>query len=180
MARPSKGTAVLEAENRSHRTKQEIKQRSEAEAALLSGEELTANEAVRKNAVAHKIFNRVYALLKTIGKNDALYEAIINRYCMLQAECVELAEIKKEFMDLKTALKAEYTEGGGMGAAQYYKLLDEMQGNIISLDKQIQMKRKMMFDIEKECAMTISSAMRSIPKAPAKRENPLLEALRDE
>ena len=58
-----------------------------------------------------------------------------------------------------------------------YRLEVQMQNAILSVDKQIQSKRKMMFDIEKECAMTISAAMRSIPKAPAAKKNPLLEAM---
>ena len=43
--------------------------------------------------------------------------------------------------------------------------------------KQIQAIQKMIFDIEKECAMTISSAARSIPKKPEAEKNPLLAAL---
>ena len=54
-----------------------------------------------------------------------------------------------------------------------------MQKAILDVDKQIQTKRRMMFDIEKECAMTISAAARSIPKKPDAKENPLIAALRD-
>ena len=39
-----------------------------------------------------------------------------------------------------------------------------MQSNIIALEKQIMNKRKMTLDIEKENLMTISGALRSIPK----------------
>ena len=38
----------------------------------------------------------------------------------------------------------------------------------------------MMLDIDKENVMTISAALRSIPKQPEKKENPLLSALRDD
>ena len=52
-----------------------------------------------------------------------------------------------------------------------------MQKNLISLDKQVQTKRKMLLDIEKENIMTIASALRSVPKKTEKKENPLLAAL---
>ena len=35
---------------------------------------------------------------------------------------------------------------------------------MIAIDKQLQTKRKMLLDIEKENVMTITSALRSIPK----------------
>ena len=38
----------------------------------------------------------------------------------------------------------------------------------------------MMLDIEKECAMTISAAMRSIPKTTAEPKNPLMGILNDD
>jgi len=44
----------------------------------------------------------------------------------------------------------------------------------------IDKKRKMMLEIDKENVMTISAALRSIPKQPEKKENPLLAALRGE
>jgi hypothetical protein len=48
---------------------------------------------------------------------------------------------------------------------------------MIALDKQIQTKRKMLLDIEKENIMTIAAALRSIPKKTDEKENPLLKAL---
>lgn len=49
--------------------------------------------------------------------------------------------------------------------------------NLIALDKQIQAKRKMLLDIEKENIMTIASSLRSVPKKTEKKRNPLMEAL---
>jgi hypothetical protein len=64
-----------------------------------------------------------------------------------------------------------------MTSSTYYKLKNNMQGSIIGLDKQIQSKRKMILDIEKENIMTIAAALRSIPKKEDKANNRLLEAL---
>lgn len=187
MARPSKSTAVLGDEGRSHRTKAEMQQRADAEKALVTGKKLTERREVKENLIAHREFQRVSKLLAAIKKNDALYEPIINRYCMLQAECADLTEMKDAFRGSREELQEEYGAGGigeetlgGLSPSQYYKLLATMQGNILALDKQIQSKRKMMFDIEKECAMTISAAMRSIPKKPEQEKNPLLGILDDD
>jgi predicted transcriptional regulator len=55
--------------------------------------------------------------------------------------------------------------------------IGKIYGSIIALDKQIQTKRKMLLDIEKENIMTIAAALRSIPKKPEDKTNPLKEAL---
>ena len=52
-----------------------------------------------------------------------------------------------------------------------------MQRNLMSMDKQIQTKRKMLLDMEKENVMTIASSLRSIPKKVEKKKNALMEAL---
>lgn len=185
MARPSKSSATIQAEQKSHRTKAEMKQREDAEKELSTGVALKERAAVKNNPIAHKEFNRVNALLKKIGKNDAIYEPIINRYCALQAECVEYESMLADFRDQRGDLRREYQSGqadadcveGGLTPSAYYKLLSVMQKSIVDLDKQIQAKRKMLFDIERENAMTIAAALRSIPKKVEKEKNPLLAAL---
>ena len=74
----------------------------------------------------------------------------------------------------------ELTENTELEAADRYKYQAQMQKNILSVDKQLQTKRRMMLDIEKECAMTISAAMRSIPKTTAEPKNPLMGILNDD
>ena len=64
-----------------------------------------------------------------------------------------------------------------MTVKEYYNLELGMQKNLVSLDKQVQTKRKMLLDIEKENIMTIASALRSVPKKTEKKDNPLLAAL---
>lgn len=175
MARPSKSVAVLQGERRSHRTKEELQRRSEAEQELMTGKKLSERREVKENPVAHREFQRVNRLLTTIGKNDALYEPIINRYCMLQAECADFENKRELFCtNLEGLMDEEKIE-----PAARYRIQAQMQKAILDVDKQIQTKRRMMFDIEKECAMTISAAARSIPKKPDAKENPLIAALRD-
>ena len=183
MARPSKSVAGLAAEKQSHRTKAELKQRETAEKELASGKRLKERAEVKADPVAHKEYLRVSGLLAKIKKNDALYERIINDYCKLQAESADMENIKAEFRASREQLEKEYRSGmlsdedGGLKPSLYYRLMASMQANILALDKQIQAKRKMMMDIERECAMTISAAQRSIPKQPTKA-NPLAELLK--
>lgn len=174
MPTPPKPFTVLKAEGKSHRTKKELKLREEGEKALATGVALKERPEVKNNPVAHKEFIRINKLLKKIGKNDAIYEAVINRYCLLQAECTEFEERREKFYEQMKELEERVTE---MEPDDYFKLQSEMQKNIINLDKQIQSKRKMLFDLEKENIMTIASALRSIPKKTEKNENPLLKAL---
>lgn len=174
MSRPPKPFTVLKNEGKSHRTKAELKQRQQGEEALLTGQALKERPEVKSNPVAHKEFLRLSKLLKNIEKNDAIYESIINRYCLLTAECYEFEEKREKFYQQIDKLEEKSDE---MDYKDYFKLQSEMQKNIINLDKQIQSKRKMLLDIEKENIMTIAAALRSIPKKEETSSNKLLEAL---
>lgn len=187
MSRPPKPYVVLKNEGKSNRTKAELKQRKEAEEALLTGVALKEQQEVKNNAIAHKEFLRVNRLLKKIEKNDDIYGPVINRYCLLQAECIEFEEKKEEFYSLIKKLEKEYDEvisklppeDRATYLLEYTKAIDKLSRSIVNIDKQIQTKRRMLFDIEKENIMTIASALRSIPKEVKTEENPLLKVLRD-
>ena len=159
MARPSKSTTVLKAENKSHRTKAELQQREKAEQAALTGLPLREVAEVEKDEIAHAEFVRVQELLSAVGKNDALYEAVINDYCLYKADISRYMTMREE-MENDTELAGK----------DYYKL-------VMDVDKQIEAYRKKRFDIEKENGFTIASAARSIPKRVENKDNPLLEAL---
>lgn len=176
MPTPPKPFTVLTAEKKSHRTKAELKQRQQAEEALSTGVALKERPEVKNNPIAHKEFKRLNDLLKKIGKNDAIYEPIINRYCLLQAECQDIENMKhgvaEDIKELTNKLNSKEIE-----FIDYMAYKDNLQNKLIALDKQLQTKRKMLFDIEKENIMTIAAALRSIPKKVDKGENPLLKAL---
>jgi hypothetical protein len=94
---------------------------------------------------------------------------------MLQAECLDF-EIKREQFNGRL----EELEDSDLDGGQRFRLIVEMQKTIIDLDKQVQAKRRMLFDIERENAMTIAAALRSIPKKGGTAESPLASALRDD
>lgn len=190
MPTPTKPFKVLTTEKKSHRTKAELKIREEGEKSLSTEMKLKERKEVKENKVAHKEFKRIEKLLKNIDKNDAIYEAVINRYCLLQAECSDLEERREEFYKLIFELKAEmkkttdkmdYEEDIATYKLEYSKAISKMMSSMLSIDKQIASKRKMLLDIEKENVMTIASALRSIPKKEDKEsDNPLLKVLRGE
>ena len=175
MGRPPKPYAVLKSEGKSHRTKAELEARKKAEAAFATGEPLKEKQEVKGNVVAHKEFLRLSKLLVKIGKSDAIYENIINRYCLLYGECREMEKIREEFLQ---DLRDMERERDDLEPGTYYSIKGKMQKNMVSLDKQVQAKRKMLMEIEKENIMTIASTLRNLPKKEEEAENPLLEALK--
>lgn len=193
MPTPTKPFKVLTSEKKSHRTKAELKMREKGEKSLSTDIELKERKEVRQNKVAHKEFKRVQKILKNIDKNDAIYEAVINRYCLLQAECFDLEERREECYNLISKLReeekeliAELKDRENIDELIDYKLeyaksLAKMMSSMSTIDKQIQAKRKMLLDIEKENVMTIASALRCVPKKEDKEaDNPLLKVLRGE
>lgn len=181
MPTPTKPFKVLATEKKSHRTKAELKLRKEGEEALSSQIKMKERKEVRKNKLAHKEFKRVKEILQDIDKDDALYENVINRYAMLLAECSEFEEKRERFYKDMDKLDAQFVADEDFTMKEYTQLLCNMQKNILDLDKQIQAKRKMMLEIEKENVMTIASALRSIPKKPdQEKDNPLIKVLRGE
>ena len=189
MPTPPKPFKVLTTEKKSHRTKAELKLREEGEKALSTEAKIKERKEVKQNKVAHKEFKRIQKLLENIDKNDAIYEAVINRYCLIQAECHDLEERREEFYKLIFKLKEESkeitreledSEEVMAYKLEYAKEIAKMMSSMLAIDKQVASKRKMLLDIEKENVMTIASALRSIPKKEEKEGNPLLKVLRGE
>lgn len=174
MPTPPKPFSVLKSEGKSHRTKKELKLREQGEKALSTGTALKARSEVKKNKIANKEFKRINELLKKIEKNDAIYEAVINRYCLIYAECIDFEAKKNKLYELVDKLENQFEESKeyleqedlAKETRRFTKSISEIMGSIVDLDKQLQPKRKMLLDIEKENIMTIASALRVIPKKP--------------
>ncbi len=154
MARPSKTTENL----KRHATKAELAQRKAAEKASLSGLPIRESQEVAADECAHAEFLRVSELLSAVGKNDAMFEAVINDYCTYKSDIARYIRLREDI-----------EKDRDVGAQRYKLLLD--------YDKQIEAYRKKRFDIEKETGFTVASAMRAIPQKTVEPKNPLLEAL---
>lgn len=98
-------------------------------------------------------------LLAAVGRNDAMFESVINDYCILKSDLAR-------YVDMRRTIQ----EDGDLSGAERYKL-------VLSYDKQIDACRKKRFDIEKENGFTMASALRSIPKKAEAPQNPLIEVL---
>lgn len=169
---------LLIQENKSHRTKKELGQRKLAEEQLYTGKNLKERAEIKENPDAHGEFLRIKKLLTAIGKNDDIFSGPINRYAMLFAECREF-EVMRE--DASRRIDQLEENRDKFAAAEdmtgYFKTLAAMEKHLIDIDKQVQVKRRMMFDLEKENLMTVAAAMRSIAKQPQKKKSKLEEAL---
>ena len=163
-----------------HRTKAELELRKAAEDKLKTGGELIEKSETEKNIIAHQEFLRIKELLKVIEKSDALYSSVINRYCIITAECADFEKRIEKLKERLERLEADY-DNEKIQPDFYYSKLDSLQKSIIGYDRQIMTKRKMLFDIEKENVMTVAAGLRSVPKNPTQTdENPLLKALIDD
>lgn len=187
MARPSKPAAVLKAEGRSHRTKAELQAREQAEAELDSGKKLAKRPEVKADPIANKEFARVKKLIVKLGKDDDRFTAVLNRYCLLYSECRRYENLVREAEEEIKRITEEIAEVEFVSARERTKATNEFIENkskllkqIASFDGILMQKRKMMLDIEKENVMTVSAALRAIPKTAEKKENPILAALADD
>lgn len=180
MARPKKAISTID-NNVSRKTKAEIEIRKTAEESLLSKEKIFERDTVKKNPPAHKEFLRLKKLLEKINKADALYGAVLNRYCEIYGEIIAYEERRAELNLAVDKLKKEFDKLENVDYEKVYsfgKMLTQLISQVNKVDALVMQKRKMMFDIEKENCMTVSSALRTIPREPTKAvENPLLALL---
>lgn len=186
MARPSKAYTVITSEKKSHRTKAELAQRKKGEEALLSGKRMKEAPEVKANEAAHKAFRRAKALLASIEKDDDLYGAIINRYCMITAEVEMLQYDREKYGEMLQEMRENLNEVKGkiQNPVDYIEIfadiarsMAKITASISVLDRTIQQKRKMLLEIEKESSMTIAAALRLVQKKPEEKRNALMEAL---
>ncbi len=173
MARPSKPVLTVQG----HRTKDELAARRNAEAAMLTHIPMEIQFKKKEHKIAAKEFARIKKLLASVGKDDALYEQIINTHCLLVEECEQVRDVRNQFIASKEELQRDYKAGrtgnpekDGIKAAEYYRLLVKLSDNIVNCDKQLMAKRKLLLDIDKENVMTVQSALRSIPKKPEEKK----------
>lgn len=196
MGRPSKPVA----NSRKHLTKAEIEQRTRFENALLSGRKIRERERVKRDPAAHCEFKRVIGLLRAIGKDDALYSEQINRYAELFSECEFYKDELSVLRNMLSNLRLTVDETGGYmrgladgsegGDPETLKGLAEALGGLLAehgklmkqlsdIELRIKQKREAMTVIERENCMTVSAALRTIPKEVDKGENDeLLEILK--
>lgn len=171
MPTPSKPISVIKQQgNRRRLSKKAIEHREKEEKNLTTGYSFKEWASVKNNINSHNEFVRLKKIFKKIQKDDALHESIMNRFCLLHAECIEFENMAEKIManinDLESTWKEKKIE-----YIDYINAKNSLLDNYMKCDKKIMEKRKAMLDIEKENIMTIAGALRSIPKKPIEENN---------
>jgi len=173
--RPSKPVNVIKMEKKSHRTKKELALREKSEKNLVTGTRLKESPSVKVDPVAHKEFMRVRKLLKVMEKDDDLYHNQINTYCLLHAEIAKLSEEaeaqRKDIEELRQA-KENFDD-----EKEYWDLLAKAKKRLDNIDLKIDRKRTHREKIDRENGLTITAALRTVPKKPEKNTSELKRAL---
>lgn len=173
--RPSKPVNVIKMEKKSHRTKKELALREKSEEKLVTGAKLKESPAVKSDPVAHKEFVRVRKLLKVMEKDDDLYHNQINTYCLLHSEITKLSEEadaqRKDIEELRQA-KENFDD-----EKEFWDLLSKAKKRLDTIDLKIDRKRTHREKIDRENGLTITAALRTVPKKPEKSTSELKRAL---
>lgn len=146
-----------------HRTIAEKKARIRNEAELMTGSAIQEWPEVRENKIAHARFTKTKNLLASIGKDDAMLEPVINRYCLILAECYDCETEDKRLHDLADKLEAKSSD---MEFTDYIKAAVNITKAISANQSGLQTKRKMLLDIERESGMTLLSQLKTTTKKP--------------
>ncbi len=150
-----------------HRTKAEIEQRKQAESLLVTGSSMREWPETRDNPVSHKYWLRLKKLYAAIDKNDALLEPVLNRYCVLLAEC---DSAQTEDVRLHKLLDDLYERNKEIDASDYFDMVIALNKQVLDNSKLLDSKRRMLLAIEKDNLMTLVSQMRAIPKKPEEKK----------
>ena len=155
-------------------TKKELEYLENAEKAALSGISIREFKHIKKDKIAHKEFMRVTELLTAVGKNDAMYEAVINDYCGYLSDIERCRTYRDEFEHQWD----ELDETDDLTPSEIIKTRIKINEQVLSCDKQINTLQRKRFEIEKETGFTVASSLRSIPRKPVETADPLVEALK--
>ena len=148
-----------------HRTKAEKALRQAAEEQMNSGKTITPGPVLLEDAAAAAYYDRVIQLLDEVDLNEAFYENVITRYCLLLAETDRLTRERRDTGEDLERLRAE---GRDMPLTDYIKGINALTGVADAQDKALAKKRDQLLAIEKENLMTVQGKLRAIPKQPEK------------
>lgn len=150
---------------RGHRTKAEKALRQAAEEDMRTEARICPGPMLEKDREAAAYYRRVTALLEEVGLNEAFYENVITRYCLLLAEVDRLTAERLAAAEDEARLRAE---GANMPILDFIRALERLTSIADAKDKTIAKKRDQLLAIEKENLMTVQGKLRAIPKQPEK------------
>lgn len=156
--RPSKPTALILSEGKSHRTKAEISARQKAETALYTGVHFKESQQVKDNMIAHAEFLRLKRLYGKVSYVDALDQNIINRYCL---EVAAIHGYEEQITRMKLDLDM-------VESAEDRMPLYEMIGKTYD---RMNRSKALLLKYEDRLFLTPAGRMRAIPKTPPEETN---------
>lgn len=156
--RSSKPVYLLKQEGKSHRTKKELEHREKMEKSLYTGETFKESSVVKSDPTAHEEFLRLQHLYDKIPYIDGLDQQIINRYCMLISQEVNLQKI----MDAMS-LDIEQCEA--------FEDRMEIYKNINGMTTKLNQTRDMLLKLEDRLFLNPTTRVKSIPKTPPEENN---------
>lgn len=150
-----------------HRTKAELEVRAKAEKELSTDEKLRPSAAVKNNPAALRYYNRIKKILSVVNLDEAFFENVVSRYCLLLAEHDELVASRNKTTEL---LEDLYSHKEGMDFLDFLQKVGDIDEMARRQDRVLAKKRDQLLSIEKENMLTIQGKMRAIPKKPEKKE----------
>jgi hypothetical protein len=151
LARQAKSAEVLRFESAANKygpTK--INERERSQAGSFTGLRMKESPLVKSDPAAHAIWLRTVRKYRAIGKDDALFEAALNDYCLIRSELLQLTKHRGKLGELADSLED-------------LREIQSIMRQIIEIDKQINAKRKSCRDIEDRYAMSVNATMRVVP-----------------
>lgn len=155
--RPSKPTALILAEGKSHRTKAEIAVREAAEKSLYTGQTFKEQPQTKSNPIAHAEFLRLKKLYDKIAYVDALDQNIINRYCL---ECAALYDLREHIVKMR----ADLAEANPEDRIKLYDMIGKTYDRIGRCEATL-------LKYEDRILLNPTARMRAIPKTPPSDES---------
>ena len=130
-----------------HRTKAEKEARAKGEAALKTDLRFKPSEAVKKNTAAYRYYKRIAEMFADIKMDDAFFENVLNRYCLLLVDYDGAVEAREETQKTLYELLEKKPEMDFASFLNAYKNISEM---LLSQDRALAKKRDQLLAIEKE------------------------------
>lgn len=147
--------------NKRHLTKEEIAARQRQEAKTRSGIKIyKPSSQVENDPVAHAMFKKLKKLYKSIEFVEGLDENIINRYCLLHSEYVQIRDVRQ-------GLSAKYEE---LDAIEEKLRLSE---HLSELDKRLDKKMDLLLKLEDRLFLNPTARVKNVPKKEPPKVDPL-------
>lgn len=138
--------------NKRHLTNREIEDRKKHEAKLKSGvKSFQPSQQVKDDAVALSMFRKVKRLYKNIEYVEGLDENIINRYCLLHSEYVNLRDMRQGLVDRCSQIE---------DLAEKIAMADTLS----EIDRRLEKKMDMLLKLEDRLFLNPTARLKNVPK----------------